>query len=116
MQLNLIRRYLMKGINEDRAYFYKNRNLNIYQEYVETNQTMEQLADKYNITKQRIWQIIRRCTMGAGDYYRGFENYKDKEVSLKELGAISERRHQLLRRWMSEKYEIKVISLRDEGE
>ena len=106
----------MKGINEDKANFYTDRNQNIYKEYIETKQTMEQLANKYNMTKQRIWQIIRRCTMGEGDYYKGFNNFKTKEESLKELGIKGDRRHELLRKWMGDRYEIKTIPLENEGE
>ena len=69
----------MKGIDRDKATFYLERNQSIYREYVETKQTMEQLAERYNITKQRVWQIIRRCTLGEGDYYKGFENFKHKK-------------------------------------
>ena len=106
----------MKGIDRDKATFYLERNQSIYREYVETKQTMEQLAERYNITKQRVWQIIRRCTLGEGDYYKGFENFKHKEESLTELGIQGGRRHELLRKWMSENYEIKTIPLQNEGE
>jgi predicted DNA-binding protein YlxM (UPF0122 family) len=77
---------------------------------------MEQLADKYEITKQRVWQIIRRCELGSGDYYRGFETYRDKQESLKELGLPQEQVHELLRKWMSEKFDIKTITLKNERE
>jgi|TARA_R110002012_G_scaffold117769_1_gene265833 predicted DNA-binding protein YlxM (UPF0122 family) len=106
----------VKGINTDKASFYLKRNEAIYLEYLENKQTMEQLAQKYNITKQRVWQIIRRCTLGEGDYYGGFKTFKDKEESLKELGIKGGRRHELLRKWMSENYEIKTIPLQREGE
>tara|TARA_R100001594_G_scaffold19347_2_gene37751 strand:- start:5362 stop:5595 length:234 start_codon:yes stop_codon:yes gene_type:complete len=77
---------------------------------------MEQLADKYEITKQRVWQIIRRCELGSGDYYRGFETYRDKQESLKELGLPQEQVHEVLRKWMSEKFDIKTITLKNERE
>ena len=74
----------MKGIDKEGVSFYKNRNAIIYFEYKYAKEvTMEQLAEKYSITKQRIWQIIRRCQLGEGDYYEGFENFKEKEDSLK---------------------------------
>ena len=105
----------MKGIDKDGISFYKNRNAIIYFEYKYTKEvTMEQLAEKYSITKQRIWQIIRRCQLGEGDYYEGFENFKEKEDSLKELGIENDQIHKLLRKWMSDKYGVKTITLKDE--
>ena len=106
----------MKGIEESRASFHRDRNSKIYYEYTNTKQTLEQLADKYGVTKQRVWQIVRRCEMGSGDYYKGFENYRDKQDSLKELGIPEEQMHKLLRKWMSEKFDIKTIALKNEGE
>lgn len=106
----------MKGIDESSASFHRERNSKIYYEYTSTKQTMEQLADKYEITKQRVWQIIRRCELGSGDYYRGFETYRDKQESLKELGLPQEQVHELLRKWMSEKFDIKTITLKNERE
>ena len=104
----------MKGIDESNALFHRERNSKIYYEYMSTKQTMEQLADKYEITKQRVWQIIRRCELGSGDYYKGFETYRDKQESLKELGIPKEQTHTLLRKWMSEKFDIKTITLKNE--
>tara|TARA_R100000656_G_scaffold121418_3_gene96382 strand:+ start:704 stop:1024 length:321 start_codon:yes stop_codon:yes gene_type:complete len=105
----------MKGIDKLNASLHRNRNSKIYYEYTNTNQTMEQLAYKHEITKQRVWQIIRRCELGAGDYYKGFETYRDKQESLKELGVPQEQAHTLLRKWMSDKFDIKTITLKDEG-
>jgi len=104
----------MKGIDQEGVSFHKTRNALIYHEYVGSKQTMEQLAGKYNITKQRIWQIIRRCQLGGGDYYEGFENFRQKEESLRELGIESDQIHKLLRKWMSDKYGVKTITLKDE--
>ena len=105
----------MKGIDEVGVSFHSDRNSTIYYEYTHTKQTMEQLAKKYDITKQRIWQIIRRCQLGGGDYYGGFENFREKEKSLKELGVPKDQIHSLLRKWMSEKYNIKTLALKNEG-
>ena len=104
----------MKGIDQEGVSFHKTRNAHIYREYIGSKQTMEQLATKYNITKQRVWQIIRRCQLGGGDYYEGFENFRQKEESLRELGIENTQIHKLLRKWMSDKYGIKTISLKDE--
>jgi len=91
----------MKGIDEVGVSFHSDRNSTIYYEYTHT--------------KQRIWQIIRRCQLGGGDYYGGFENFREKEKSLKELGVPKDQIHSLLRKWMSEKYNIKTIALKNEG-
>ena len=96
----------MKGIDQEGVPFHKTRNALIYREYIGSKQTMEQLATK--------WQIIRRCQLGGGDYYEGFENFRQKEESLRELGIEKNQIHKLLRKWMSDKYGIKTISLKDE--
>lgn len=106
----------MKGIDNSGALFHRDRNSKIYYEYKNTKQTMEQLADKYELTKARVWQIIRRCELGSGDYYEGFAVYRKKEESLKELGLPRVQIHELLRTWMTEKYEIKTIARKDERE
>jgi translation initiation factor 2 alpha subunit (eIF-2alpha) len=106
----------VKGIDDSSASFHRERNSKIYYEYTTTKQTMEQLAEKHGLTKQRVWQIVRRCEMGSGDYYKGFEAFRDKQDSLKELGISEEQMHKLLRKWMHEKFDIKTIALKDERE
>jgi predicted DNA-binding protein YlxM (UPF0122 family) len=105
----------MKGISEENQKVQFNRNSIIYKQYSDTNITMDGLADEYNLTKQRVWQIIRRCQLGNGDYYHGYIRFKEKENSLKDLGATGNRLHGLMRKWMTEQG-AKMIKLRDERE
>ena len=110
-----MRRRLMKGISEENQKVQLDRNSIIYKQYKDTNITMDGLADEYNLTKQRVWQIIRRCQLGNGDYYHGYTRYKEKEDSLKDLGVTGNRLHALMRKWMTDQG-AKMIKLRDERE
>ena len=105
----------MKGISEENQKVQFDRNSIIYKQYSDTNITMDGLADEYNLTKQRVWQIIRRCQLGNGDYYHGYTRFKEKENSLKDLGVTGNRLHGLMRKWMTEQG-AKMIKLRDERE
>jgi len=58
----------MQGINEKDAKHHLSRNEIIYALYLE-GKTMEQIGNMYAISKQRVWQIIRRCKLGDGNYY-----------------------------------------------
>ena len=63
---------MSKGIsNEKKA---ENRQLyrSIYEEYNKGDTTLALLGQKYGLTKQRIWQIVSRASLGGGDYF-----YKD---------------------------------------
>lgn len=110
-----MRRLLMKGISEENQKIQFDRNSIIYKQYRETDTTMDKLAYEYNLTKQRVWQIIRRCQLGDGDYYHGYVKYREKENSLKNLGVKNDRLHSLMRKWMTEQG-AKMIKLRDERE
>ena len=105
----------MKGISEENQKVQFDRNSVIYKQYRDTTVTMDGLADEYNLTKQRVWQIIRRCQLGNGDYYHGYTRFKEKENSLKDLGVTGNRLHALMRKWMTEQG-AKMIKLRDERE
>ena len=105
----------MKGISEENQKVQFDRNSIIYKQYSGTDITMDGLADEYNLTKQRVWQIIRRCQLGNGDYYHGYTRFKEKENSLKDLGVTGNRLHGLMRKWMTEQG-AKMIKLRDERE
>lgn len=36
--------------------------------------TMEEIGEKFKITKQRVWQIITKMKKGQGDYYYEHRN------------------------------------------
>jgi len=103
----------MKGISESNQKVQFDRNSQIFKEYNDTDITMDGLAYRHELTKQRVWQIIRRCKLGDGDYYQGYTRYKSKEDSLKDLGVGGKRLHELMRKWMSEQG-AKMITLSNE--
>ena len=41
----------------------------IYQLYTTETMTLKAIGDLYGVTKQRIWQIIKKIEKGDGDYY-----------------------------------------------
>jgi len=63
---------MSKGISNEKKE--KNRQLyrSIYEEYSKGDITLASLGQKYGLTKQRIWQIVSRSSLGDGDYF-----YKD---------------------------------------
>ena len=78
---------------------------NIYMTYTNSYQTLEEVGTKYDISKQRVWQIVRFCILGGGNYYNGlklynetYKGYREKftEADLKTLNA-------LMRDWMKSK-------------
>ena len=71
----------MKGISEINQKIQFDRNTEIYKRYKEEDVTMDGLAAVYDLTKQRVWQIVRRCQIGNGNYYEGYTRYKSKEES-----------------------------------
>ena len=56
---------MSKRTEKDEMYF------DIYNHYCKDNMTLEEIGIKYNITKQRSWQIVRFSQLGDGDYYAG---------------------------------------------
>tara|TARA_R100001086_G_scaffold249933_2_gene191890 strand:- start:561 stop:854 length:294 start_codon:yes stop_codon:yes gene_type:complete len=49
----------------------------IYLTYTNSHSTLEDIGFKYNISKQRVWQIVRFCKLGEGDYYKGLRLYNE---------------------------------------
>ena len=63
---------MSKGISNEKKE--ENRQLyrSIYEEYNKGDPTLALLGQKYGLTKQIIWQIVSRSSLGDGDYF-----YKD---------------------------------------
>ena len=57
---------------------------NIYMTYTNSYTTLEDIGYKYDISKQRVWQIIRYCKLGGGNYYRGLEAYNKAHKEIKD--------------------------------
>ncbi len=83
---------------------------NIYMTYINSHTTMEDLGLKNNLSKQRVWQIIRFCTLGGGNYYKGLEEYNNVYKSYREEfpDANFKTLNELMRDWMSLK-KIRLI-------
>ena len=53
----------------------------IYMTYTNSYATLEEVGRKYNISKQRVWQIVRYSKLGNGDYYKGLKSYNETRKS-----------------------------------
>ena len=70
----------MQGISKNNATEHLSRNQQIHRLYLD-GETLESIGEKYSITKQRVWQIVRRCKIGNGNYYSAVEiESKKKEL------------------------------------
>ena len=54
----------------------------IYMTYNNSHVTLEELGDKYHVSKQRVWQIVRLCKIGDGNYFRGLEKLNEVKKEL----------------------------------
>lgn len=61
----------MKKAERKKLYF------EIYMLYTNSDITLEDLGYKYDMSKQRVWQIIRMSKIGMSDYYKGLKVYND---------------------------------------
>ena len=70
--------------------------------YTNSYTTLEEIGNKYDVSKQRVWQIVRYCKLGEGNYYKGLKLYNETyknfqkdftDADLKTLNA-------LMRDWM----------------
>ena len=75
---------------------------NIYMTYTNSHTTMEDIGLKYELSKQRVWQIIRYCSLGGGNYYKGLEDYNNVHKSYKAEfpDADSKTLNGLMRDWL----------------
>jgi len=81
---------------------------NVYMTYSNTELTLEDIGVNYGVTKQRVWQIIRFCKIGNGDYYKGLNQYNSVYKSF--LNETEDRKtaNALLRDWLKLK-NIRII-------
>ena len=73
----------MRGIDTYKAEQNAKRYRAIYDDWKAAEETLAELGEKYELTKQRVWQIVTRCKLGDGDYYRTefMQLYQDNEQS-----------------------------------
>ena len=74
----------MQGISEIDATEHLSRNQQIHKLYLD-GETLESIGNKYSISKQRVWQIVRRCKMGDGNYYSAVDIESKKRKLPEEL-------------------------------
>lgn len=78
--------------------------------YTNSHTTLEDIGIKYNLSKQRIWQIIRYSKLGEGNYYKGLKVYNKVYKSFKDeyTDADAKTLNALMRDWMQLK-KIRLI-------
>ena len=99
----------MKGISEIKAKENSIKYRTMYQRWSEEKTTLEQLGKDYDLTKQRMWQIITRCKLGDGDYYYGVQIARNKWSELKSLYSDSEQTQRAFNEWLTER-DVKLAS------
>lgn len=97
----------MKGISAEKARENSIRYREIFDRWVEEDITLEQLGNEYGVTKQRMWQIVTRCKLAEGDYYRGVNLARNKWTELYSTYQDSEQTKRAFNEWLASK-EIKV--------
>ena len=74
---------------------------NIYEHYWKEAMTLEEIGIKYNITKARVWQIVRFNQLGNGDYYKGYKTYMNKKSEIDATPNLTTKeRSNQLREWL----------------
>ena len=68
----------MRGITPKKKVESQEKYTKIFQQWKLNEHTLLELAEEYDLTKQRIWQIITRCKLGDGDYYVGVQVARNK--------------------------------------
>ena len=81
--------------------------------YINSYTTLEEVGRKHNISKQRVWQIVRFCRLGEGNYYTGLKLYNETYKSYQEefAKADSKTLNALMRDWMKLK-NIRLIKIK----
>ena len=62
-------RMRIQSLTQEKISKFDKRNLEIFRLYSEEKRTLEAIGKDYDLTKQRVWQIVQRCLDGQGDYY-----------------------------------------------
>ena len=62
-------RMKIQSLTQEKISKFEKRNLEIFRLYSEEKRTLEAIGKDYDLTKQRVWQIVQRCLDGQGDYY-----------------------------------------------
>jgi len=98
----------MKGISNERAQEKLEQYQKIYSLYSTGNFTLAAIGDKFDLTKQRVWQIITRCKLGEGNYYFGAQAARVTWKLLKKQFEDPQETEREFMDWLSEN-NIRVI-------
>jgi predicted DNA-binding protein YlxM (UPF0122 family) len=87
--------------------------LKIYNEYLSSDITLQDLGEKYGITRQRVSQIVIRCKVGEGDYYSGGQKAKELWDTIGEDRTENDSmslaiRKELFRSHLEQNFDIKI--------
>jgi len=87
--------------------------LKIYNEYLSSDITLQDLGEKYGITRQRVSQIVIRCKVGEGDYYSGGQKAKELWDTIGEDHTENDSmslaiRKELFRSHLEQNFDIKI--------
>tara|TARA_R110000868_G_scaffold29465_2_gene109641 strand:- start:903 stop:1106 length:204 start_codon:yes stop_codon:yes gene_type:complete len=64
----------IKSLGEKEIESYEKIYKEIVTLYSSGTMTMKEIGEKFDITKQRVWQIITKMKKGQGDYYYEHRN------------------------------------------
>jgi len=98
----------MRGIETHKAEQNSKRYRAIYDDWKAAEETLAELGDKYDLTKQRVWQIVTRCKLGDGDYYYGVQVARNKWSEFKQLYSDVDQTQRAFNEWLNDR-EIKLI-------
>ena len=99
----------MRGISKQQADENAVRYRSIYDKWLSEDEiTLEQLGEEYDVTKQRMWQIITRCKLGNGDYYYGVKLARDKWSELYSTYKDKDQTRLAFNEWLEDN-KIRVI-------
>ena len=75
----------MRGITPKKKLESQEKYERIYAMWQKDESTLQEIGSCFDLTKQRVWQIITRCKLGDGDYYDGMQLARQKWSELNEL-------------------------------
>ena len=104
----------MQGISEKEAELYLGRYEEMYSLYL-NGWTLLRIGHRYDLTKQRVWQIIRRCKLGDGDYYEAQVQEKEKKREIEQLALSVAEAAMHYTQWLGSKG-VRRIRKKGEGE
>lgn len=72
----------MRGITPQKKAESQEKYSRIYDAWINEEFTLQEIGERFELTKQRVWQIVTRCKLGDGDYYVGTQVARNKWTEL----------------------------------